>query len=99
MLLVLLVILQLLNITRLLLLQACQLQTCHDGACQRLLCLLNITGIWPWLQAGYGCKGDAAFLFTVAIAVQRQLLLLGSHAGRCEIPATESRALPAALFL
>jgi hypothetical protein len=31
--------------------------------------------------------------------VQRQLLLLGSHAGCCEIPATESRALPAAVFL
>jgi hypothetical protein len=99
MLLVLLVVLELLNIARLLLLHACKMQACHDGARQRLLCLLDVIGICSWLQAGYGCKGDAALMFTVAIAVQRQLLLLGSHAGCCESSPTESRALPAAISL
>jgi hypothetical protein len=89
----------LLRTTRLLL-QACQLQASHDGVGQRLLCLLDITGIWSCLQAGYSCKRNAALLFATSMLLlthcQLLLLLLGSHAARCTVCPAESTANAAA---
>lgn len=98
MLLMLLCVLALLRSPRLLL-QACQLEPCHDCVAQCLLCLLDVAGICSCLQARYCGKCDAALVFCILLLVHRQLLLqllLGSHAARFRMAcATASTATAA----